>query len=279
MENVLINIDSRFRDKLNFPNTGKFTYNLNEVIKNVVYIRLSSFEFLNVQPVFLAEYYNISFMIVLETLDVVTITIQEGNYSSDILVNYIQGQLDLANNTYSTNFVVNWDIISLKITFSNTTPFSLIFSNGTHFYSALGYYLGFRFTDDKYDMYKTGQPIKKILGITTYYWYADTVLDISKDKYLYLRLNDYGVIYNDILEKNLFAKIILGNTLYVQDNGSNLLTKMYKFKQPVNLSKFDIELISPVGYTINMDQINYSFTLEIGQIYDNRIFETFNYKV
>ena len=61
---------------------------------------------------------------------------------------------------------------------------------------------------------------------------------------------------------------------YIVDNGSNFLTKLYKFKQPINISKLDIELISPIGYTIDMNDIDFSFTLELGQIYDSNLFES-----
>ena len=34
MENILINVDSRFRNKELYPNPGKFTLNLNQTIKD-----------------------------------------------------------------------------------------------------------------------------------------------------------------------------------------------------------------------------------------------------
>ncbi len=52
----------------------------------------------------------------------------------------------------------------------------------------------------------------------------------------------------------------------VFDNGSNYLTKNYIFKQPVDLYKFEIELIDPRGYTIDMLYSDFSMTLEVGQV-------------
>ena len=42
MENILINIDSRYRDKQKYLNSGFFIYEHDEPLKNIKYIRLSS---------------------------------------------------------------------------------------------------------------------------------------------------------------------------------------------------------------------------------------------
>jgi hypothetical protein len=55
MENQLINIDSRFRNKNKYQNPGKFTFHLKEKIKNVKYIRLSSVELPNLYFTFTDE--------------------------------------------------------------------------------------------------------------------------------------------------------------------------------------------------------------------------------
>ena len=158
--------------------------------------------------------------------------------------------------------------------FYNNVPFSLEFSNGSNILHSLGYYLGFRYTDDNY-LYENQETIY-LDGLLLYYWKSNTFLDVTKDEYLFLRINDYGIIYNDFRDKRLLAKIIMFDAQYIVDNGSNFLTKMYKFKQPVNISKLEIELISPLGYTIDMNDIDFSFTLELGQIYDSNLLESIN---
>ena len=47
MENILLNVDSRFRMKDKYPNSAKFSYRASEKIKNCKYIRVSSIEFPN----------------------------------------------------------------------------------------------------------------------------------------------------------------------------------------------------------------------------------------
>ena len=67
--------------------------------------------------------------------------------------------------------------------------------------------------------------------------------------------------------------------LGVIDNGANFLTKTYKFKQPVNLSKFDIELVNQFGKTVDMNYIDFSMTLEVGQIYDSGDYDKYNFNL
>ena len=57
------------------------------------------------------------------------------------------------------------------------------------------------------------------------------------------------------------------------------LTKEYIFKQPINISKLEIELVNALGQTINMNLINYSLTLEFGRIYDSNQFGSKNFQV
>ena len=273
MENILINIDSRFRNKNIFPNPGNYTYSFNEPLKNITYIRLSSIELPNMYYSFNKQYLNTFFKILIDD-NIFDIIIPDGNYSSDVMINKLQSLFNTINSINDTNFSISWDNINYKITIYNSNPFSLQFNNNNKLLHNLGYYLGFRYTDDNY--LAENQSTIYNNGLLLYYWTSNTFLDVTKDEYLFLRINDYGIIYNDFRDKRLFAKIIMFDAQYIVDNGSNFLTKMYKFKQPINISKLDIELISPLGYTIDMNDIDFSFTLEIGQIYDSNLLESFN---
>ena len=114
MENILINIDSRFRNKKIFPNPGSYTYFFNEPFKNITYIRLSSIELPNMYYSFNIKYVNTSFNI-LHDDNIYEITIPDGNYSSDIMINKIQEILTNVNSVNSTNFTISWDNINYKI--------------------------------------------------------------------------------------------------------------------------------------------------------------------
>jgi hypothetical protein len=276
MENILINIDSQNRDIVKYADPGYFIYVLPETIKNISFIRLASIELPTLFYTFLNQYNNTTFRIILNNNSNVTIVIKEGNYQSSTIITTIQSQLNTINTNFVQDFTITWDSINYKIKISNSAAFSLIFDNDPT-YRSLGNRLGFRGSNSSY-LYDTQvSSIDPKTQTLSYHWQGETFLDVTKDEYLYLRINDYGVIYNYHREKTLLAKIILYDQQFVIDNGANFLTKMYNFRQPINLSKLEIELISSLGARINMNLIDFSMTLECGQIYDSTKKENYNF--
>lgn len=276
MENILINVDSKFRNLTKYADPGFFIYQLDDILKNISFVRLASIELPTTFYTFLDKYNNISFSIITQDGTSLDIYIEEGNYSADLMVTQIQKLLDIQNTDYGTHFTFTWDNINYKTSFSNDTPFNLIFGNDlTH--TSLGYRLGFIYDDSHYTIENIPFIYDDTTSTSNYVCTSDTFLNITKDEYLFLRINDYGVIYNNVREKSLLAKIILYDQQFVIDNGANLLTKLYKFKQPRNISKFEIELINSLGQTINMNFINFSLTLECGQIYDEKEYNKHNF--
>lgn len=276
MEKILINIDSRFRNIEKYPDPGNFVYTLKETMKNISSLRLASIELPTTFYTFLSRYNNIDFTIIDSNGYDHTIIIEEGNYTSTAMMTYIQGILTQINVGFGTTFTIAWDSINYKVTITNDTPFTLLFGNDSKHLS-LGYRLGYRGTDNDYLLANQGPYYDVTSNTFRYGWTGDTFLDITKDEYLYLRINDYGVIFNDIREKSILAKIILYDQQFVIDNGANFLTKSYQFKQPVNLSRFEIELVNTLGETVDMNLINFSFTLELEQIYDSNAYTTHNF--
>jgi hypothetical protein len=278
MENIIFNIDSRFRDIDSYKNPGLFTYKLNEPIKNISYIRLSSIELPTVFYTFLKDYNNISFQIITNDNIKHTIIIEEGNYDSGSIISQIQSSLDIINENYGTTLSIAWNSLNYKVTFTNTTKFTLIFDNDNN-HRSLGDRLGFRLDNTNYLAVNQNTQFSTNLNMDLYYWTGETFLDITKDDYIFLRINDYGVIYNDVRNNTLLAKVILYDQQFIIDTGANFLTKAFNFKQPINISKLEIELVNALGQTINMNLINYSLTLEFGRIYDSNQFGSKNFQV
>lgn len=278
MENALINIDSKFRDVAKYPNPGSYTYILNEPLKNISFIRLASIELPTAFYTFLGMYNNISFTLTTPEGVYILISIQEGNYDSTSMISSIQALLNVRNRENDTQFMISWDSINFKVTISNNTAFNLILGNDSK-HRSLGYRLGYIYDDTNYLASNQSESYDDITGLSSYKWTGDTFLNITKDEYLFVRINDYGVIYNSQRDKNLLAKIILYDQQFIVDNGANFLTKTYKFKQPVNLSKFDIELVNQYGKTVDMNYIDFSMTLEVGQIYDSGDYDKYNFNL
>lgn len=271
IENILINVDSKFRNNKKFPNPGHFVYDLNETFKNIVYIRLSSIELPTTNYTFASQYNNDTFNIIIDgNMDKeYIISIKEGNYTSELIINYIQAELDNINTEISSQLSIMWDEINYKVTIQNNTPFTIICNNDTE-HESLGAHLGFLGSNTSY-LFNNQQQSYNLTTLTyVYAWTGENFLHVNKDQYCFLKVNDYGVIYNNLIDKSILAKILLYDSQFVFDTGSNFLTKMYKFKQPINISRFDIELINQFGKTIQMGSVDFSMTLELGQLYNNR---------
>jgi hypothetical protein len=284
MDNIIINIDSRFRNKQSYFNAGKFTYHLSEKIKNCKYIRLSSIEFPNLYFTFTAKKENTTFKLKSNGKEY-TLTIEDGFYASDTILAEIQEQLDKANTYMGTDFKISFNYNNGFVTIENDRLFEIDFTNYPSRYPSLGYQLGFR--EDKYLSSAT-----VVSGIASFSVTTESQLDTIGDSYLFLKINDYGVIYHDfediitkdssghiinrekyVGDKNVFAKIVLNTNKAEQvfDNGSNFLTKSYIFRQPIDLDRFNIHLTDPRGNTVEMVHMDFSFTLEVGVIYDSSL--------
>ena len=260
MEKIIINIDSKYRDKELYPNSSKFSIPLDRTIKNMIDIKISSVEFSNLSYFLFSNFKNnITFMFTINAINYY-LKIADGFYSSNVLIKSIQDQFDILLLNNPNQMTITLNPITGKVTLSGTSSFSIDFSNNSN-YPSLGYYLGF--INNSY--------LNK-LSIT-----CESILNLSIDNYLFLKVNNYGSMYanlsnnekNILYPYNILGKIILDlNKTTGSFDNNNLITKEYIFRKPVNISKFDIELLDPYGTPIDMLFSDFSFTLELNYIYD-----------
>ena len=306
MENILLNVDSRFRMKDKYPNSAEFSYKVSEKIKNCKYIRVSSIEFPNL-------YWTFNYILKSNTFFNVTVTkicscdppfkfpttiIPDGFYDSCSLLTQIQTQLDKLNtpatSTYDDPqvFAIKFNCDNGLVSITNSCPFSINFSNNNPIYPSLGYILGFREKNIYTSVPDLTAPLSLLGKPTQYIITGDTPLEMTGDTYIFLRVNDYGVIKHDFKavasyskigytesaniqgNESMLAKIILNSnkTHEVFDNGANFVTKSYTFRQPTNIQTLDIELLDPYGQIIQMGYLDFSVTLEFGVIYDTELY-------
>jgi len=156
------------------------------------------------------------------------------------------------------------DIADFEIDFS-TYPIINPVSNGLvdikkMVYPPVGYYLGFR-----PDIIKTINQFtfQGIVDNTERILLATKIFDTTGDDYIFLRINDWG--YIDFFSKKMFAKILLTTGLgnpKILDN----INKEFRFRQPIDINKLDIELVDYLGNTVNLNGFDWSFTIEFKQI-------------
>ena len=74
---------------------------------------------------------------------------------------------------------------------------------------------------------------------------------------------------------DILAKVPMVNgklSLIIYDN-SNPLTKTRKYNGPVNIRKFHIKILDKFGSVIDLNYMDFSFTIELETLYEN-----FNFK-
>jgi hypothetical protein len=250
--NVLISIDSRFRDKSLFKNSGKFTYFSPNTYKSVISIKIVSIEFPNLFYTFTKIKQNISFYIATNTISPYKIQIKEGNYTSSQIIDELNSKFSILKSASGLDIIASLDTVTGKTMIKSVGSifFSLNFTN-----SNLGKHLGYN--ENIYE------------NLNQYE--SEGIMDIVGDPYFYVNINDWGDLVTQLGNRNILGKVILNKskTVMVFDNQANFLAKTFTFVNPTTVNKLNIELLDINGITIDMVNLDYSLTLELKMVFDN----------
>ena len=149
--------------------------------------------------------------------------------------------------------------------------FSLRFSQGINqnIMNTFGWIIGFR----------SGNYINIDESIT-----SEGLFDAGGDRYIYVCINDFQYNNNplnmvcfdkSVFNEDVIAKIPMVNgklSLIINDN-NNPLAKVRRYNGPVNLSRLQIKIVDHFGTIIDLNNMDFSFTLELQLLYEN-----FNFK-
>ena len=302
-----LNLNSCFRSNYYNTNPCDYLYILPSEVKNVVSMRLASIEIPNAWYLFSHNKKNNFFKIIIiikkknteeqeeqeeyeeyEEKKEYTILIPDGNYDSETLENYLNETyfyqseeeedeeeekcllkfIKFSINQY--NFKSSFEII-LEEEDDTLISFSLHFMEdiNQNIMNSLGWALGFRATNY---INITGKIV------------SEGLFDGGGDRYIYVSINDYQ--YNDnnfntvcfdksILTEDVIAKIpmVNGKLALIIDDVDNPLTKTRRYNGPVNISRLQIKILDKFGSVIDLNNMDYSFTLELEILY-----ESFNFK-
>jgi len=279
-----LNINTCFRNNYYQNTPTDFLYNLPVEIKNVSSLRLCSIEIPNSWYLFSSKKKNnIFYILVQDTCDSsckeYSIEISDGNYNFENLEVYL-------NTTYFYESGIDYPLKNIKFTINpnslksnfeilndceDTYSFSLKFAldiNQNMIHTA-GWILGFRLAN-----------YLNIQKIVT----SEGLFDAGGDRYVYLSINDFQYnnntsnivcFDNNILNEDVIAKIPMENgklSLIINDN-NNCLAKIRRYNGPINLSKLQIKLLDQFGCVIDLNNMDFSLTLELQILYEN-----FNFK-
>ena len=277
-----LNLNTCFRSNYYNSNPCNFQYIIPAEIKNVVSLRLASIEIPNSWYLFSTVKSNNIFNIEINNNGIITnyeIIVPDGNYDNNTLPDYL-------NNTYFYNSGLANDLVyieysihpysgksNFKLTglYPANFCFTLKFSkeSNNNLMNTFGWIIGYRLATYK--------------SITDYIQ-SEGIFDGGGDRYIYVSIDDYQYnnntlnmvcFDNSIMEKNIIAKIpmVNGKLSLVIDDNTSPLTKTRKYNGPVNIRNLFIKILDQFGEIIDLNNMDYSLTLELEILY-----EGFNFK-
>lgn len=262
----IVNIDSRFRDDPKTADAANFYFSLLSPIKNILRIRITSIEFPNNFYTFSYKRKN-TIMRILYTGSTgnvvpVAIEIDDGTYTAF--------EMELALNTLfqEPSYGLDWltakfDPITGHFVFTGTKYFGIdatYHAINREFDYGLTYYLGF------------SKKLHRSYVVTpgTYRVVSDQLANFSGDSYVLLRLNDFNCVRHSMYSNDLnaLAKIVIRDQKnYMSfDDYSGQHAKEVVFPTPQDLSRMKIQVLDAYGELIDMEGMNFSFSIEVLEI-------------
>jgi hypothetical protein len=229
------------------------------------------------------------------TTETQKITIPPGNYSSTEFKT-IMNNIFINTQTVGLSFLnVDMSIQYNTIIYINNTPydpsnnyyspdfyFKINFAIGNQpIYKTAGWMIGFRKetyiikkTDTYTNIINTTPPIVYNGYLSSESTYGSTI-----DNYIFLEIDDYHNNFptntfvstntTSYIGKNILARVVLtsGSNTIITDNASDGILKKREYFGPIKLEKFRIRVLNRYGDVINIQQNDFSFVLELKQLY------------
>ena len=130
----------------------------------------------------------------------------------------------------------------------------------------MGYQIGFRqMTYDGAQSYTTEAQFNPTFSQYIYFSLNDYVNNQSS--------NTYGMLPGNILDSNILGVIPVMGSPFANsfDNNANFINKVRQYNGPVNISKIQVKLLSPLGQVLNLHFAEFTFVLQVETLYDNSV--------
>jgi hypothetical protein len=282
-----INIDTRFRENYYTTQSTNFHLDLPIRLTQVVSLQLSALEMPTSFYAVSGVFGNNFFVLQIDGLDPLIVTVPDGNYSYLSLQTYINNFLTNQTVLIYQNIQFLSDINtpsgtgsggSGKMVVAYTTSPTPAFPN-----------FSINFQTDKYgnEDRQTPLPLKLgwLMGFREGYYennvayVSEGVIDLTGPKYIYLVIDDfnksvndgfYGAFTSSILNKNILARISLQGSVFSTFTQSNLLliTTSRQYFGPVDIQKIQVQLLDEYGRILNLNNMDYSFCLTFQTLYN-----------
>jgi hypothetical protein len=293
-----VNIDTRFRDNFTTETSSDFTIHLPVKLNKVVSMQLSSLEFPITFNNTSADLGNNYFYLQVNYTDLSqtavsaenVFIIPDGNYTSIDFISVMNSLLapttitgSLQNPTSPFSYIQ----FTLNITVNGSGTGKVTIASTAGFPGTL-HSIAMDFTKDIH-MQKDLSPISSKIGwnlgfIKSTYrgalsYTADTVVEASTIRYIYLAIDDYqnssnnnfvSIFSKSILNPNIFARISMKGAYFtlIMENDFTIVSEPRKYFGPVDIQKLRIRIYDDHGRILNMNNSNYSFCLDFKMLYD-----------
>jgi hypothetical protein len=283
-----LNLNSCFRNNYFQSDPCDFLYILPVEIKNVVAMRLVSIEMPNSWYLFSKAKKNNIFEMIIHFGDKnydYVIEVPEGNYNVETLEQFLNTTYFYESGIDSYLKYIKFSInpFTLKSIFEvienediqdkkehEQINFSIKFSQNINqnIINTFGWIIGFR--------------MGNYLNMKTLI--SEGLFDAGGDKYIYLSINDFQYNRNtnnivcfdkSILSEDVIAKIpmVNGKLSLIINNNESPLAKIRRYNGPITLNRLQIKIMDHFGTIIDLNNMDFSLTLELQILYEN-----FNFK-
>ena len=252
---IVMNIDSKYRTNFYNSSGSDFLVNLNYPLTKVTSMKLANVQIPNSWHNISSIYKN-NYIIV----DGFKFIIPDGSYTNVSLPRIFRTVGSVTNPThlFSDNYVIEIDKNSARTTIRKTTTGNItvnLVDDDSDPRDSLGWLLGFRQVS-----YSGASSFK---GLSTF--------NAAPFRYIYLMVDDFNINGAELIVGNLETSFISGNFLgvirinsanYGVINTDSYDTQTRLYSKPVSINKLHVKLMDPEGNTINLNQMESSFSLE-----------------
>jgi hypothetical protein len=267
---VSLAMNTFFRDPKSGSSTDCF-FVLSYPLKNVVSMRLLSIELPEgvyllsnadlTNRLYIVEYAGDG-SIQVEGL----VIVPEGCYCAESLAAALQNAINVQLVTEG-RFAVGIDPISFRTTIINSVHnFDMYFvtqQTNTYLNRNLGWILGYRNPTYLENNYYTSEGLFN--GVPLDYMY------FVLDDYNLSRSSNLIAVFNDsFIDKNILAKIPYSNWNFqvLFEGKDDVISPRRQYFGPVDIRKLSLQLINKYGQIIDLNKMDFSFTLEVEMAYD-----------
>jgi hypothetical protein len=283
-----LNIDTRFRDNYYGSPSSNFNVVLPLVMNKVLTMQLQAIEL----PL---TFYNISkqsgnnFFTLTVDGNSQVVTIPSGNYTYTGIVNLLNTTMvNIANNDPNPPALDNFRYIVFGININNNNGSGEMFV-GIDSTAPSGISFSLNFQANRFGEYDSSTPLPLKLGWTLGFrngiyenninYVSEGDVDLLGPRYIYLVVDDfnnnvnnsfYSAFNSSILNKNILARISLQANTYniFTQNNLNIVTNPRQYFGPVKIQNLNIQLLDEYGRIIDLNNMDYSFSLTFQTVYD-----------